>query len=83
MTMSSTRWDVGEYVEKGHVFSDHKRERQRDVGAAPTEPQLRHKHFPHHRHWNDHKLLRQTRAREPESDSNSNDPIVVTFSSDS
>lgn len=58
--MSSTRWDIGAYVEKSHVFSGDERERQRDVGPASAESQLRHKQFRVHHHWNDHKLLKIT-----------------------
>lgn len=54
----SSRWISGPHVEKCHVLCGHKRERQRDAGAAPPEPQLRHQLLPLHRHWHDHQLLR-------------------------
>lgn len=49
--MSSTRWDIGASVGTRHVFSRNKRERQRAVGAAPPESELRHKHFLFHYYW--------------------------------
>lgn len=64
--MSSTRWDAGEFVAESNVFSDHERERQRDVGTAPPESRLRHQHFPEHRHWNVDQLLRQTHKHKQE-----------------
>lgn len=68
--MSPARWDFGSSVEKCHVFSQHKRERQRDVGAAPPESQLRYQHFLVHHYWNDYELLRQTNThRERQTDS--------------
>lgn len=57
--LSSTRWKVGEYVERCDVFSVHEGERQRSDGAADAEAQLRHHNVPVHHQGNENKLLRQ------------------------
>ncbi|KAF3849709.1 hypothetical protein F7725_019428 [Dissostichus mawsoni] len=52
------QWETGDYVERCHVFSDHKRKRQRDARAALTGSHIRYNHFPFNRHRNDYELLR-------------------------
>ncbi|KAK1889555.1 Protein LEG1 like [Dissostichus eleginoides] len=54
----NARWETGDYVERCHVFSDHKRKRQRDARAALTGSHIRYNHFPFNRHRNDYELLR-------------------------
>lgn len=59
MIVLSTRWDIGAYVEKCHVFSEHEREWQRDVDPSSAGSSLCHSQFTDHHQQNDYELLRK------------------------